>query len=152
MLRASFRLLGVLVPLALLSILAACGGSGKHAGPARVVVGRGYTYSAPASSSAATVSVSVFRLRKHYVSAQFAAAAAELDRVAAKLVADSHGKLTESVTATIAGRRARAYRYSTSKSELRIAFVLAGLHEYELFCRDASDSACALLFSTFSLR
>ncbi|HLY95112.1 MAG TPA: hypothetical protein VKP14_09720 [Gaiellaceae bacterium] len=141
----------MLIPLALLSILAACGGSGKHAGPARIVVGKGYTYTAPASSAAASVSVSVFTLRRNYVSAQFDLAAAELDRVAAKLVSDSHGKLTESATTTIAGRKARAYRYSTPKAELRVAFVLAGRHEYELLCKDANAPACALLLSSFSL-
>lgn len=141
----------MLVPLALLSILAACGGSGKHAGPTRIVVGKGFTYATPASSAAASVSVAVFTLRKNYVPAQFDLAAAELDRVAAKLVRDSHGKLTESVTTTIAARKARAYRYSTAKAELRVAFVLAGRHEYELLCKDASSPACALLFSSFSV-
>ena len=97
------------------------------------------------------MAVSVFALRKPYVPGQFDLATAELDRVAAKLVADSHGKLTESVTTTLAGRKARAYRYTTAKGELRIGFVLAGRHEFELFCQDAKDSACALLFSSFSL-
>lgn len=105
----------------------------------------------PVSSLPASVSVSVFALRKRYVPAQFELAAAELDRVAAKLVADSHGKLTENVTTAIAGRKARAYRYTTPNGELRIGFVLSGRHEYELFCRDAKDPACALLFSSFSL-
>jgi len=149
--RASFRSLGVLLPLALVSILTACGGSGKHAGPTRVVAGPGYTYTAPASTAARSVAVSVFALRKRYVPTQFGLAAAELDRVAAKLVADSHGKLTESITTTLAGRKARAYRYMTAKGELRIGFVLAGRHEFELFCRNAKDPACALLFSSFSL-
>lgn len=93
----------------------------------------------------------MFALRKRYVPAQFGHAARELDRVAAKLVADSHGKLTESSTTTIAGRRARAYRYTTAKGSMRVGFVLDGRREFELFCRDAKDPACALLFSSFSL-
>jgi hypothetical protein len=100
--------------------------------------------------------VTVFSLRKAYTPSLFGGAAAELDRVAAKLVADSHGTLTESVTVTVAGRRARAYRFSTEAYDARLAFVLAGRHEYELFCRNAkrggdADGACALLFSSFSV-
>lgn len=93
----------------------------------------------------------MFTLRKRYVPAQFELATSELDRVAAKLIADSHGALVESVTTTLAGRKARAYRYTTAKGEMRIGFVLSGRREYELFCRDAKDPACALLFSSFSL-
>ena len=155
----------MLVPLALLSILAACGASGKHAGPAQVVAGPGFTYTAPAgwkvrrtrfSTTAASgvhaVFVTVFTLRRHYVQAQFHRAVGELDGTAKRLAADSQGKLTESVTTTIAGRKARAYRYTTTTHDSRVAFVLAGRHEYELFCRDAKDPACPLLFSSFSLR
>lgn len=155
--------------MALLSILAACGGSGKHAGPARLVAGPGFSYTAPAawkvrharrsvatSSGSALVSVAVFSLRKPYAPALFSRAAGELDRVAAKLAADSHGMMTESVTTTVAGRRARAYRYSTGSYDARVAFVLAGRREYELFCRNAKgggdvDGACALLFSSFGV-
>jgi len=151
--------------VALLSILAACGGSGKHARTERVVVGPGFSFTAPAawkvlraersveaSSGSALVSVTVFSLRKPYAPALFNRAAAELDRVAAKLAADSKGTLTESVTSTLAGRRARAYRYSTGSYDARVGFVLDGRHEYELFCRNTkADGACALLFSSFSL-
>ena len=153
-----------LLPLALLSILTACGGSGKHAGPGRIVAGPGYTYTVPAgwkvihtqqSTTAAgggsVVSVTVFSLRQPYAPALFARAAAELNRVAARLVADSHGRLTESITTTLAGQKARAYRYSTPAYEARVGFVLSGRHEYELFCRDAKDPACALLFTSFAL-
>ena len=146
----------MLVPLALLSILPACGGSGKHAVPARVVAGPGFTYEAPAgwkiatgkhsttaSKGGAIVSVTVFALRKPYAPALFDQATAELDRVAAKL-----GTLTQRVTTTLAGQKARAYRYA---SGVRVGFVLAGRHEYEVFCRNGGDVACDLLFTSFAL-
>jgi len=155
----------LLVPLALLSILAACGGSGKHAGPERIVAGPGYTFAAPAgwrlsrarasisaSGDDAAVSVAVFALRKPYVPAQFDRAVAELDGVAEQLVSGSHGKLTESATITLSGRKARAYRYTTSAYRARVAFLLAGRREYELFCRDAESPACTQLFASFMLR
>lgn len=154
----------MLLPVALLSTLAACGGSGKHAGPARVVAGRGYTFTVPmgwkvlhtqrsttAAGAGSVVSVTVFSLRKPYTPALFDKAALELDRVAAKLVADSHAKLTESITTTLAGQKARAYRYSTAAYQARIGFVLAGRREYELFCRDAKSPGCDLLFSSFAI-
>ncbi len=152
-----------LVPLALLSTLTACGGSGKHAGPARLVAGPGYTYTVPmgwrvlhtersttAAGGGSVVSVTVFLLRKPYTPSLFPSATRELNRVAARLAADSHGRLTESITTTLAGQKARAYRYSTAAYEARIGFVLAGRREYELFCRDAKDPACDLLFASFA--
>ena len=51
----------------------------------------------------------------------------------------------------LAGQKARAYRYTTAAYEARIGFVLTGRREYELFCRDAKVSACALLFASFAI-
>lgn len=108
--------------------------------------------STTAAGGGSVVSVTVFSLRKPYTPSLFGSAAVELDHVAAKLVADSHGTLTESVTTTVAGQKARTYRYSTAAYEARIGFVLAGRHEYELFCRDAKNPACDLLFVSFAFR
>jgi hypothetical protein len=166
---ASFRLLAkLLLPLAALSILAACGGSGKQTRSTRIVHGPNFSFAAPAdwavrhtSRSAAAaghgavVSASVFPLRTPYAPGLFARAARELDRVAAKLAADSKGTMTERTTTTLAGRRGRAYRYTTTRYEARIGFVLAGQREYELFCQGPKgdvDGACALLFSSFTFR
>ncbi|HSX21444.1 MAG TPA: hypothetical protein VLE97_01565 [Gaiellaceae bacterium] len=107
--------------------------------------------STTAAGDGSVVSVTVFSLRKPYTPALFASATKELDRVAAKLAADSHGTLTESVTTTLAGQKARSYRYSTAAYKARIGFVLSGRHEYELFCRDANVAACGQLFATFAL-
>jgi hypothetical protein len=167
---ASFRLLArLLLPLALLSILAACGGSGKQTRPGRLVRGPGFSFAVPtgwavrrtdlstgARRGTSIVSVTVLALRKPYAPALFDRATRELDRVAAKLAGASHGTLTESVTTSVAGEPARAYRYATSSYEARIGFVLRGRREYELFCRNAkgagdADGACALLFSSFTV-
>ena len=107
--------------------------------------------STTAAGGGSVVSVTVFSLRKPYTPALFHRASVELDRVAGKLVADSHGRLTESVTTTLAGQKARAYRYSTAAYEARIGFVLAGRREYELFCRDAKNPVCDQLFASFAL-
>jgi hypothetical protein len=167
MVGASFRLLvKLLVPLVVLSILAACGGSGKQTRSTRIVRGASFSFAVPggwtirsssASRGAARVSVSVFPLREAYASGLFARAARELDGVAAKLASDSKARLTESTTTILSGRRGRAYRYATASYEARLGFVLKGRREYELFCQNPkgagdADGACALLFATFTVR
>jgi hypothetical protein len=167
MVGASFRLLvKLLVPLVVLSILAACGGSGKHTRSTRLVHGASFSFAVPAdwtirstsaSRGGARVSVSVFPLREAYVPGLFARAARELDRVAAKLASGSKGTLTESATTTLSGRRGRAYRYATASYEARLGFLLKGRREYELFCQSPkgagdADGACTLLFATFTVR
>jgi hypothetical protein len=61
--------------------------------------------------------------------------------------------LSAQETITVAGRKTRAYRFDTT----RIGFVLVGRTEYQLLCKLAADGsdpdgACALLFSSFSVR
>lgn len=157
----------LLIPLAALSILAACGGPGKQNPPAQSVSGHGFTFSAPdgwtvrrtavtttASSGGQLVSVNVFPLRRAYAPSLFPQAAKELDRVAAKLAAGSHGTLGASATITIAGRRARSYRYATRTYDAQVGFVLQGRYEYELYCqvpKGADDAACRLLLASFTL-
>jgi hypothetical protein len=169
MLGGSFRVLARgLIPLTVLFILAACGGTARHTAEAtRIVHGPGFTLAAPASwrlSTSATavvarrgsalVSATRFVLVKPYRPALFARAAVELDRVAAGLATQSHGKLTERTTTTVDGRRIRAYRFATPSYESRLGFLLEGRREYELYCQARSgdpDGACALLFSSFSV-
>ncbi len=96
--------------------------------------------------------MTTYTLQKPYRPALFAAAAKELDGIAAKLAAEAGGKLTEKQTVQVDGKEIRAYRFGTT----RIGFVLVGRREYQLLCelppdgRDA-DGACDLLFKTFSL-
>lgn len=99
----------------------------------------------------ASVSVRTFTLVKRYDPARFAAAAKELDGVAAKLANAAGTTLAEKQTTTVGGERIRAYRFGST----RIGFFLRGRREYQLLCRLARDGtdrdgACALLFASFS--
>ena len=150
----------MVLPLALLFILSACGGGTKTQPlSTRVVRGPGFSFSAPggwhttrtqhsvtSSGGGAQVSVTTYTLQKPYRPALFAAAARELDRVAAQLAAEAGQKLTESQTVVVAGRKIRAYSFGTT----RIGFVLVGRREYQLLCRP-TGTACRLLFETFSV-
>jgi hypothetical protein len=104
----------------------------------------------------ALVSVTLFPLVKPYDPAKFAAAAKELDGVAATLAARAGGTLTERATTTVAGRKIRTYRYTYGDTELRLGFVLDGMREYQLLCqapaaRNDPDGACTLLFDSFTV-
>ena len=124
-----------------------------------MIRGLGFTFSAPAGwstsrtlravtvqSGKSRVSVTTYTLLKPYRPALFAAAAKELDGVAAKLAAAAGTTLTEKQTVDVAGEKIRAYRFGT----MRIGFVHVGRREYQLLCHDAGD-ACALLFKSFSV-
>jgi hypothetical protein len=123
------------------------------------VRGPGFTFQVPegwkttprgtgivASRGGGLVSVTRFPLLKPYDPAKFAAVAAELDRVAAQLAKQAGASLDAKETTTVDGREVRAYRYG----QKRIAFVLQGRREFQLFCSNA-DSACDLLFDSFAL-
>lgn len=158
------------LPLGLLFILAACGGSPKTE-PAKVSLlhGPGFGFSAPpgwathrsgavveARNGNAVVSATTFTLLRRYEPSLFAKVVAELDRNAEKLAAQAHGTLTEKVTTTVAGRKIRAYRYTAGGYSTRIGFVLDGKREIQLLCRAPAgtpdpEGACALLFQSFSL-
>lgn len=121
--------------------------------------GNGFTFEVPegwqatpkgagivATRGRALVSVTRFPLLKAYDPAKFAAVAQELDRVAAQLAKQSGATLDSKETTTVDGRKVRAYRYG----QKRIAFVLNGRREYQLFCSSAA-AACDLLFDSFAL-
>jgi hypothetical protein len=95
--------------------------------------------------------VTTFRLLKSYDPAGFAAAAKELDGVAARLAVQAGGKLTESTTSVVAGRKTRSYRFESKGVPTRIGFVLVGRNEYQLVCSGNTGSPCDLLFSSFSV-
>jgi hypothetical protein len=158
------------VPVAVLFILAACGGSPKPE-PALTqgVRGAGFVVQVPQSWRVTRpangvvarrgdflVSVTTFPLQKTYEPGRFAAVARELDGVAAKLAAQAGGKVTERVTTTVDGRKIRAYRYTGGPTETHIGFVLDGKREYQLLCQmpvggSDPDDACALLVDSFSV-
>jgi hypothetical protein len=166
-LRSSFRSLAkASVPLAFVSILAACGGgTPTKAVSTRLVRGPGYTFAAPvawetthgvravaAYSGKDRVSVTTYTLLKPYRPALFPAAAKELDGVAARLAAEAGKTVTQRQTVVVDGRKTRAYRFGS----MRIGFVLDGRSEYQLLCAPQRngdpDGACALLFTSFALR
>jgi hypothetical protein len=154
----------------LLFILAACGHSAQpEQASTRLVRGAGFSFSVPrawrtrraeravvAQRGSALVSVTTYALVKPYTPALFDRAAAELDRVAARLASEVHGTLSERATTTVDGRRIRVYRFGNASAETRIGFVLEGRREYQLLCQNRRgtndpDRACALLFDTFTV-
>jgi hypothetical protein len=166
----SFRLLvRASLPLVLLFILSACGGStpAKEPTSSRVVRGPGFTFAAPSAWTArrtpdgavakrgdSQVSATVFALLKPYDPSRFGAAAKELDGVAERLAGQAGGAITERVTTVVDGRKIRAYRYESNGARMRIGFLLEGKREYQLLCTSPGaadvDGACSLLFSSFS--
>ena len=96
--------------------------------------------------------MTTYLLQKPYRPALFAAAAKELDGIAAKLAAQAGESPTQKETTTVDGEKIRAYRFGTT----RIGFVLVGKREYQLLCQlppgglDAGG-ACALLFKSFTV-
>jgi hypothetical protein len=153
----------------LVGALAGCGGGkGKPPQSQRSLKGDGYSVSVPADwtvtrsgrltqarDGASVVSVTRFRLARPYTAALFPKVSRELDGVASQLARAERGKLAKRETVTIAGRRARTYTIDRGGSEERIAFVLAGSREFQLFCRyergSRAEAACSSLFSSFRL-
>lgn len=152
--------------LALVAILAGCGGS---SGPkTQIVRGGGYRFAAPggwkvkrsASGASASrgdvdlVGVSTFRLQKPFRPELFAAASKELDRVAARLAAQLGGRVGASETVRAAGRDARSYRLEVGDRLEQVTFVLRGRREYQLLCRRSakgSDDVCRTMVRSFAL-
>jgi hypothetical protein len=153
------------LPLVLLFILSACGGAThRKADSTRILRGTGFKFSVPAGwrttsaagvvaarRGSAAVSVRTFTLIKRYDPARFAAAARELDGIAAKLASEAGTKLADSRTTVVGGEKIRTYTYGATK----IGFYLVGRREYQLLCRLGpggadKDGACALLFASFS--
>ena len=156
------------LPLAVLFILSACGGSAKPSTVRSAVEhGPGFSFSVPrdwnvrrtgtsvaARKGSSLASVSVFTLQKPYNAALFDQAAKELDGVAAKLAAQAGAKLAERMTTTVDGRKIRAYRFANDSMQTKIGFVLVDKREYQLLCEMSAgtsdpDGACATLFATF---
>jgi hypothetical protein len=158
-----------LVVLALVQALvlggSACGGSGERSAAPQVqtVSGPGYHFEAPAGwrivrsgrstqarSGAELVSVTIFPLARPYEPALWPKVVPELDRVARELAARESGRLAGARTEEIAEGKARVYDIVRDGADERIAFVLDGRREYQLFCRSPAD-ACDRLLASFSL-
>lgn len=150
-------------------MLGGCGGAGTT--QQKVVHGTGYRFSAPAdwavvrtgralraSDGLNLVSVTRFPLLRAYGPGLWVRVVPELDRAAMQLAEQQSGKVGDSGTVTIAGRRARRYDidYERDGKALveRIAFVLRGKTEYLLLCRydrGGDTAACDRLLATFKL-
>jgi hypothetical protein len=154
-----------LAVVALVLGASACGGSGeKSAAPERTVSGPGYNFAAPAGwrvartgrstqarSGAELVSVTIFPLARRYDASLWPKVVPELDRVARELAAREGGRVEHGRTEEIADRNARVYDIVREGADERIAFVLEGRREYQLFCRSPGGS-CDRLLASFSLR
>ncbi|HZO98149.1 MAG TPA: hypothetical protein VFB42_12330 [Gaiellaceae bacterium] len=148
--------------LVLACILAGCGGSGSANW--QRVEGDGFRFEAPAGwavsgTSAAgegpdRVEVSVFRLVRPYDPSRRAAAARELDGVAARLARQLHGRVSARSSVRVAGLDGRAYTVDYERRVEEITFLLDGRREYQLLCRRAEggdDGACRRLVASFEL-
>jgi hypothetical protein len=146
--------------LVLAFILAGCGGAGNSNW--QQVQGSGFRFLAPAgwkvngttasSGSVDRVQVNGFRLVHPYVRAKKAAAAKELDGVAARLALQLKGKVSSRRTIEVDGFDARAYAIDHNGLSEEFTFVLHGRQEYELLCRrtqGADDTACRELVTSF---
>jgi hypothetical protein len=149
--------------------LAGCGGGSQTV--ERTVHGTGYRFAAPAEwrvvrsgrvvrveHGLALVSVTRYALLRSYRPALWGHVVPELDRAAAGLAAQQGGKVGESSTVTISGRRARRYDIDFTRDGRRLverlAFVLRGKTEYLLLCRyeaGGDTGACDRLLATFTL-
>jgi hypothetical protein len=153
--------------------LLACAGCGTGGGSKpRVVRGDGFRFDAPADwrvvqrgrtlEAAAPAGpellwVTRLRLLHPYRPALWGAVVPELDRVAGELAREVAGKVEDSRTVVVAGRRARRYeirfvRDGGTRVE-HIVFLLEGRTEYQLLCRVGSggDDLCGRFFAAFAL-
>lgn len=98
------------------------------------------------------VQVNEFRLVHPYVHGKQAAAAKELDGVAARLAQQLNGKVMSRRTLEVNGLDGRAYGIVHGALAEEFTFVLRGQHEYELVCRravGADATACRELVASF---
>jgi hypothetical protein len=150
--------------LALVTILAGCGGSGGGK-PTQQVIGPGFSFAAPdgwrvvrsrelvsAGSGSDLVQVARFRLLKPYRATLFAKVEKELAVRMAAVAKQTSGRLSGSRVVTTGGVRSHSYEVKTDERIDEYTFVLDGMREYQLLCRRAAsedDKNCRLLVSTF---
>ena len=101
------------------------------------------------------VEVHVFRLVRPYDPVRRAAAARELDRVAAGIAGQLKGAVSSKRSLAVAGLDARSYAIAFAGKTEEITFVLRDRREYELLCRRparGNDAPCAELLRSFQLQ
>ena len=143
--------------------LPACGGSGPNAPAGRLIRGSGYSFEAPtdwvvsrarnvvsARHERALISVTVFPRVRGVSGVAWDVLAREMDRAARSVAVQEGAKLAKSETVTIGSQRARAYTLEHGDVEQRLAFLVTGRRQYQLFCQNAAD-ACDRLLESFSL-
>jgi hypothetical protein len=148
--------------LALVGILAGCGGGGSTNW--QQVQGEGFRFDVPpdwavkgvvaADGAVDRVEVRVFPLERPYDPARRAAVGRELDHVASALASQLKGSVTSRAALEVSNRDARTYSIEYDEKTTEITFVLVGGSEYQLLCRrprGGSDSACRELVSSFQL-
>jgi hypothetical protein len=152
------------VPVLLLVLaLPACGGSGPKSPGTQLVRGSGYSFEAPAdwavsrardvvraTKEQALISVTVFPRVRAVKGIAWDVLVREMDRAARSVAAQEGAELAKSETVSIDSHRARAYSLERGDVEERLAFLIAGRRQYQLFCQNADD-ACDRLLESFSL-
>jgi hypothetical protein len=174
MIRKSFRSTGKrllprgnprkLCAILLAGALAGCGGSAAREPSSKRVLGalaavrvpadwkltRKTVRSIQAEGDGSLVSVTVFPLATPFRSELWQRVVRQIDRSVRQLAGREHAELKRSETITIDGRKARAYDLERPDgTKERIAFVLTGRREYQLYCRGDDADACKQLFASF---
>ena len=156
------------------SVLAACGGSGSSRPSTKTIRVGSYAFQAPSSwhvrrldtevqarsspTASELVAVSVFPLLRPYKPALFGPVSHELDTAAAQLASRLGGHVTTRATTTVAGSRVRQYvlvaKHGKTLVNEQITFYLRGKTEFQLLCQwDASAKSepdyCQTLTKSF---
>jgi hypothetical protein len=156
------------------TVLAACGGSGSSQPATKTIRVGGYVFAAPYSwhvrrldsqvqaapspTASELVAVSVFPLLRSYKPALFGPVSHELDTAAAQLAKRLGGYVRTRATTTVAGSRVRQYvlvaKHGKQLVNEQITFYLRGKTELQLLCQwDSSAKSepdyCKTLTSSF---
>jgi hypothetical protein len=151
--------------LAVLPILAGCGGSGHLNRPAVRVSGSGFAFTVPAGWKVTRggqgvevakghdlLRVATFPLVHVYRDGLFRAVEPELGARMRVLAGQSGGSLSPPTTVTVDGMRSHSYTVDDKGDVDRYTFVLRGKREYLLICRRRSsdgEAACRQLLASF---
>ena len=151
-------------------ILAGCGGSGaaKSQTAWQTVRGPGFSFQAPAgwkieraqrrisvTQGSQLVQISTFPLLKPYDAKLFDRVATELRSRMQEIAHQTGGKVSGERTVTADGVRSHSYDVTSGSRVDEYTFVLSGLREYLLLCRQSrtADAAfCAQIVKSFVRR
>jgi hypothetical protein len=153
-----------LCAILLAGVLAGCGGSAAREQSSKRVLGalaavrvpadwkltRKSARSIQAEGDGSLVSVTIFPLATPFRKALWPRVVPQIDRSVRRFASREHSRLTRSETIAIDGHKARAYDLERPDgTKERIAFVLTGRREYQLYCRGDDTDACTQLFASF---